>query len=52
MYGFPTKVLELSWNSTGRWLATGGSSSVILWDCSGKGPAGENLESTLHTPTN
>ena len=39
MCGFPTKVLELSWDSTGQWLVTGGSSSVILWDCSGKGPA-------------
>ena len=39
MSGFPTKVLELSWDSSGRWLATGGSSSVVLWDCSGKGPA-------------
>ena len=40
MWGFPTKVLELSWDSTGRWLATGGGASVCLWDCSGKGPAG------------
>ena len=40
MWGFPTKVLELSWDSSGRWLATGGSASVCLWDCSGKGPAG------------
>lgn len=40
MWGFPTKVLELSWDSSGRWLATGGGSSVCLWDCSGKGPAG------------
>lgn len=40
MWGFPTKVLELSWSSNGRWLATGGGASVCLWDCSGKGPAG------------
>ncbi len=40
MCGFPTKVLELSWDLTGRWLATGGGSSVCLWDCNGKGPAG------------
>ena len=40
MWGFPTKVLELSWDSSGRWLATGGGESVCLWDCSGKGPAG------------
>ena len=40
MSGFPTKVLELSWDLTGRWLATGGGSTVCLWDCSGAGPAG------------
>jgi len=40
MWGFPTKVLELSWDSSGRWLATGGGASICLWDCSGKGPAG------------
>ncbi|MBM3966131.1 MAG: WD40 repeat domain-containing protein, partial [Planctomycetes bacterium] len=40
MWGFPTKVLELSWDASGRWLATGGGASICLWDCSGKGPAG------------
>lgn len=40
MWGFPTKVLELSWDSSGRWLATGGGATVCLWDCSGKGPSG------------
>lgn len=40
MLGFPTKVLDLSWESSGRWLATGGGSVICLWDCSGKGPAG------------
>ena len=40
MRGFPTKVLELAWDYSGRWLATGGGASVCLWDCSGKGPAG------------
>ena len=40
MWGFPTKVLELSWDNSGRWLATGGGATVCLWDCGGKGPAG------------
>lgn len=40
MSGFPTKVLELSWHHTGNWLATGGGDSVVLWNCSGKGPQG------------
>ena len=39
MWGFPTKVLELSWDASGRWLATGGGATVCLWDCSGKGPS-------------
>ena len=40
MHGFPSKVLELSWDSTGTWLATGGGKQIALWDCSGEGPAG------------
>ncbi|MEM7792364.1 MAG: WD40 repeat domain-containing protein [Verrucomicrobiota bacterium] len=40
MSGFATKVLELSWNSNGRWLATGGGATVSVWDCGGKGPSG------------
>lgn len=40
MTGYPAKVRELSWDSTSRYLATGGSAVVIIWDCSGKGPAG------------
>lgn len=39
MWGFETKVLELSWDHTGRHLATGGGSVPTVWDCSGqKGP--------------
>ena len=40
MSGYPTKVRELSWDAGSRYLATGGSAHVIIWDCSGKGPAG------------
>lgn len=40
MTGFATKVLELSWHRSGDYLATGGSDSIILWDCSGAGPEG------------
>jgi WD40 repeat protein len=40
MSGYPTKVRELSWDANSRYLATGGSAIVIIWDCSGKGPAG------------
>lgn len=44
MWGFPTKVLQLSWDKTGRWLATGGGSGVVIWDCSGAGPMGRQPE--------
>ena len=40
MSGYPTKVRELSWDATSRYLATGGGQEVTVWDCSGRGPAG------------
>lgn len=40
MSGYPSKVRELSWDSTGRYLATGGSDTICVWDTAGKGPAG------------
>lgn len=41
MYGFETKVLQLSWDYSGRYLATGGGSVPVIWDCSGeRGPEG------------
>lgn len=40
MWGYPTKVLQLAWDSSSRYLATGGSANVVIWDCSGKGPEG------------
>ncbi len=40
MTGYPQKVKELSWDSSSRFLATGGGEQVTIWDCSGKGPAG------------
>jgi WD40 repeat protein len=40
MSGYPTKVRELAWDRTSRFLATGGGSEPCVWDVSGKGPAG------------
>jgi WD40 repeat protein len=40
MSGYPVKVRELAWDASSRYLATGGSAIVIVWDCSGKGPSG------------
>jgi WD40 repeat protein len=39
MAGYPAKVLQLSWDATSRFLATGGSDTVIVWDCQ-RSPAG------------
>lgn len=39
MWGYETKVLELAWSFNSRYLATGGGTQVVVWDCSGKGPA-------------
>ena len=40
MSGYPTKVRQLSWDPTARYLATGGGASVTIWDCGGAGPEG------------
>ncbi len=40
MSGFATKAEQLSWDSESRYLATGGSSDVCLWDCLKPGPEG------------
>jgi WD40 repeat protein len=40
MWGYPTKVRELAWDATSRYLATGGGPAITVWDCSGDGPEG------------
>jgi WD40 repeat protein len=41
MSGYATKVRELGWDYSSRFLATGGGPMVCLWDCGGpKGPEG------------
>ena len=40
MSGYLTKVREISWDSSSRYLATGGGNNVTIWGCSGKGPQG------------
>jgi WD40 repeat protein len=52
MSGYPTKVRELAWDATSRFLATGGGEAVVIWDCSGNGPAGSTpLAFELHEKT-
>ncbi|HTX58459.1 MAG TPA: WD40 repeat domain-containing protein [Verrucomicrobiae bacterium] len=49
MCGYATKVKELAWDDTSRYLATGGGSIVTVWDCSGKGPEGTRpVELEMH----
>jgi len=40
MSGYQCKVRELAWDHSSRYLATGGSDDVSVWDCSGSGPSG------------
>ncbi len=41
MWGYETKVLELSWHYSSRYLATGGGATPCVWDCAGpQGPEG------------
>lgn len=40
MSGYESKVKELSFDRTGRWLATGGGREGCVWDCQGAGPEG------------
>lgn len=40
MSGYQFKVRELAWDHASRYLATGGSDEVAVWDCSGSGPSG------------
>lgn len=40
MTGFAGRVRSLAWHSSGKYLATAGGSEILVWDCSGPGPAG------------
>ncbi len=40
MSGYESKVKHLSFDRTGRYLATSGGREACIWDCEGKGPEG------------
>ncbi|MCU0443841.1 MAG: hypothetical protein MUE85_02915 [Microscillaceae bacterium] len=40
MSGYPNKVKELSWNSNAMFLASNCANGIVIWNVSGKGPAG------------
>lgn len=41
MSGYPTKTASLSFSRNGRWLASSGAESVVLWPFHGGGPMGK-----------
>ena len=41
MSGYPQKSLSLSFSRTGKWLASSGAESVVLWPFFGGGPMGK-----------
>ena len=41
MSGYPAKTRALSFTAKGKWLATGGAESVVLWPFFGGGPMGK-----------
>jgi len=40
MWGYATKVRELAWDRFSKYLATGGSETIVVWKFGGKGPEG------------
>ncbi|WP_284944963.1 WD40 repeat domain-containing protein [Acidisoma cladoniae] len=41
MSGYPAKPLSISFSRTGRWLASSGADTIVLWPFSGGGPMGK-----------
>jgi WD40 repeat protein len=41
MSGYPSKTESLSFSRTGKWLATSGAESIVLWPFFGGGPMGK-----------
>ncbi|MBC7801526.1 MAG: WD40 repeat domain-containing protein, partial [Gemmatimonadaceae bacterium] len=42
MSGYPTKTASMSFTRTGKWLATSGAESIVLWPFFGGGPMGKS----------
>jgi WD40 repeat protein len=47
MSGYPAKTHSLSFTSNGKWLATSGAESVVLWPFFGGGPMGKAPKEVL-----
>ncbi len=48
MSGYESKVKDLSFDHTSRWLATSGGQDACLWDCTGDGPEGREPTMLAH----
>ena len=42
MSGYPTKTQAMSFTRNGKWLATSGAESIVLWPFTGGGPMGKS----------
>lgn len=50
MRGYPGRVTLTSWNSAGRYLATGAGNEIVVWDFGGRGPEGSRpIQLSGHT---
>lgn len=47
MWGYKTKVRELTWDFSSRYLATGGGPVVCIWDCQGGANGPEGTKPTM-----
>ncbi len=50
MSGYPQKTRSLSFSRNGRWLATSGADSVVLWPFFGGGPTGKTPKELTGLP--
>ena len=46
MSGYPTKPESISFSRSGRWLASSGADTVVLWPFFGGGPMGNAADGT------
>jgi WD40 repeat protein len=42
MQGYPTKITQVAFDSSGRWLANNGAPEISVWDFGGSGPRGKS----------
>lgn len=50
MSGYPRQVVSMAFTRNGRWLATSGADSVVMWPFFGGGPMGKPPTELAHLP--